>query len=166
MKTAKELKLTPAQHKNLAKLTMFVRDKAEPPRFDMNSFFTGKDVDHNASTICPDIKEYECGTTACFLGYGIPAGIKARKRETWSNYCKRAFGINMIWRIFSIEHNTDAYDFLFNESHKNSKDAAARRGAWFLQNGLPDVHRTNLYSWETPRSFKPDWNAIEKIANQ
>lgn len=165
MKTAKQLKITPTQFKNLAKLTMFVRDKAEPPRFNINSFFSDKNGNYYSHHTCPSIEEYECGTTACFLGYGIPAGIKARKEEDWSEYCKRALGICM-----RGDDSTNMYEFLFKESHVNSKDAAALRGAWLLMNGLPCdddgfVHVLLDY-WETPADFKPDWNAIEAIANQ
>ena len=169
MKTAKQLKITPTQFKNLAKLTMFVRDKAEPPRFDINAFFSDKNGNHFSHHTCPSIEEYECGTTACFLGYGIPAGIKARKEEDWSEYCKRAFGIRMTcdWRAGLT---TDVYDFLFKESHVNSKDAAALRGAWLLMNGLPcdgdGIVVALLDYWEAPADFKPDWSVIEAIANQ
>ena len=86
MKTAKQLGLTPTQYKNLAKLTVYVRDKVAPPKFNIKSFFdNGKNEEwsHMGCDVCPSVKEYECGTTACFLGYGIPAGIKARKNETW-----------------------------------------------------------------------------------
>ena len=98
MKTAKQLGLTPTQYKNLAKLTVYVRDKVAPPKFNIKSFFdNGKNEEwsHMGCDVCPSVKEYECGTTACFLGYGIPAGIKARKNETWEYYGARAFGVDM-----------------------------------------------------------------------
>lgn len=160
MKTAKQLKITPTQFKNLAKLTMFVRDKARWFSFDINFFFSsGNDNNHFGQDACPCIQEYQCGTTACFLGYGIPAGIKAHKKEIWSDYCKRAFGINMV----DCGHPSHAmYRLLFSESHRNNKDAAALRGAWLLMNGLPHGY---LDCWETPVDFDPDWSAIEAIAN-
>lgn len=164
MKTAKQLNITSTQFKNLAKLTMFVRDKAEPPRFDINYFFSNDGDGHCSQNICPSIKEYECGTTACFLGYGIPAGVKAHKEETWSVYCKRAFGISMRGN----DASAGIYEFLFSETHLNSKDAAALRGAWLLMNGLPpDSYDDDesLPYWEAPDDFKPDWSAIEAIAN-
>lgn len=165
MKTAKELKLTPTQYKNLAKLTVFVRDKVASPRFNINYFFMHKNErwGHTSEDACPLEAQYECGTTACFLGYGIPAGIKARKGETWEYYCKRCFGIDMGHGMHSISGKL--YELLFNEEHVNSKAAAAKRGAWVLMNGLPDVDDYDLCKWEVPRSFKPDWDAIEKIAN-
>jgi len=175
MKTAKQLGLTPTQHKNLAKLTVFTHNKVEPPRFNINSFFNpgNNRCKHIAFNICPSIKDYECGTTACFLGYGIPAGIKAHKHEMWEKYSARAFGIN----IKNVNNDVDAYNFLFAEDHKNSKDAAVLRGAWFLMHGLPDdaqvpddaeddAEAEGLCYWEAPSDFKPDWAAIEAIANQ
>ncbi len=167
MKTAKQLGLTPTQYKNLAKLTVYVRDKVAPPKFDINSFFSSKKNNewmHGKDDVCPAVKDYECGTTACFLGYGIPAGIKARKQETWKNYGERAFGVEM---GFNFSQSGDLYNLLFDNGHINSKMAAAKRGAWFLMNDFPDmdVCGCNLTTWEAPRSFKPDWDAIEKIAN-
>jgi hypothetical protein len=158
MKTAKQLGLTPTQYKNLAKLTLYVRDKVAPPKFDIKSFFDSKQVgfSHSLQDVCPAVEEYECGTTACFLGYGIPAGIKARKQETWENYGERAFGVDI--------DGGDLYNLLFDDSHINSKAAAVKRGAWFLMNGFPE-NDDFLDTWEVPRSFKPDWDAIEKIAN-
>jgi len=164
MKTAKQLGLTPTQYKNLAKLTVYVRDKVAPPKFDIKSFFNGGKIDecgHSGCDVCPSVKEYECGTTACFLGYGIPAGIKARKNETWEYYGARAFGVKMGG---GCSLGGDLYDLLFDDNHINSKIAAAKRGAWFLMNGFPE-NDDFLYSWEVPRSFKPDWDTIEKIAN-
>ncbi len=164
MKTAKQLGLTPTQYKNLAKLTVYVRDKVAPPKFDINSFFdSGKigECSHSGCDVCPSVKEYECGTTACFLGYGIPAGIKARKNETWEDYGARAFGVDL---LASCSAWGDLYDLLFDDNHVNSKTAAAKRGAWFLMYGFPE-NDDFLNNWETPRNFKPDWNAIEKIAN-
>jgi hypothetical protein len=162
MKTAKELNLTPTQYKNLAKLTMFVRDKAEPPRFNINSFFSGDGDTHYGMDTCPDISKYQCGTTACFLGYGIPAGIKARKKEDWREYCRRAFGIDMCESWGNV--NRVLYELLFAEDHINCKTAAALRGAWVLMNGIPDEVYINL--WETPEDFEPDWEAIEKITSK
>ena len=174
MKTAKQLGLTPTQYKNLAKLIVYVRDKVAPPEFDINSFFNSRKIDegsHRGCDVCPTVKEYECGTTACFLGYGIPAGIKARKNETWEYYGARAFGVDMTSgaRAFGVDMTScssagDLYDLLFDDNHVNSKMAAVKRGAWFLMYGFPE-NDDFLYNWETPRSFKPDWDAIEKIAN-
>lgn len=158
MKTAKQLKLTKTQHKNLAKLTVFVRDKVAPPKFNIKWFFTEKRqfIGDCASDTCPMQEEYSCGTSACFLGYAILAGIKAQKHELWRDYCKRAFGVEMGDRF-------DCYNFLFSHEHKNNKAAAVKRGAYFLENGLPEL--VNLATWEAPRSFKPDWASIEFLAN-
>lgn len=156
MQTPKSLGITPTQFKNLAKLTIFVRDKVAPPKFDINSFFQTADLDTPDN--CVFEKDYECGTTACFCGYGPLAGIKPRKGEDWWQYGGRVFGADEVGNLWY---------FLFSNDHKNSKAAAVKRGAYFLMNGLPlgNHDRYNLGAWETPRSFKPDWAEIEKIAN-
>lgn len=165
MKTHKELKLTKTQYKNLAKLTIFVRDKVAPPKFNIKRFFIAKgqkeyDGDCYDDNV-PEKEDYSCGTSACFLGYAVLAGIKPQKNETWETYGKRCFGIHM--DEMKSSHKQDIYDLLFYDEHKNSKSAAVKRGAHFLMNGLPE--NTNLKTWETPRSFKPDWASIEKLAN-
>lgn len=161
MQTPKSLGITPTQFKNLAKLTIFVRDKVAPPKFNINKFFIGKGVAEsngdNSGDYCPSAKDYTCGTSACFLGYGPLAGIKPQKDAIWWDYSAKSFGVTM------SEMDHDLYDLLFNDMHKNSKSAAVKRGAWFLMNGIPDY--LHLEKWETPRSFKPDWAEIEKIAN-
>ena len=157
MQTPKTLGITPTQFKNLAKLTLFVKDKVSPPRFNIQWFFTNQEgEEHNLDDHCPKKEDYQCGTSACFLGYGPLSGIKPQKNETWKEYCKRSFGVGM---------SGEFYDILFNDEHKNSKSAAAKRGAWLLMNGLPAVSGYNLTTWETPSRFKPDWKAIEQIAN-
>lgn len=144
MKTAKELGITPTQRRNIARLTLFVKDAVPPPRFNIRQ--------HHSETSLPIQATYECGTTACFCGYGPLAGVKARKSEDWLDYAGRSMTGHWTKPVWSL---------LFDGAHKNSKAAAVRRGTWFLMNGLPED--TDLLTWETPRSFRPDWEAIKKI---
>lgn len=151
MKTPKQLKITKTQFKNLAKLITFVRAKVAPPKFDITSF-------HSEENDTPSEAVYNhCGTTACFCGYGPLAGIQPRKHESWFDYARRNFGAECSWFTPS-----ELFDLLFSEDHKNSKVAACKRGAYFLQNGLPESDSLN--TWETPRSFIPEWDAIAEIA--
>lgn len=144
MKTAKQLGITPTQRRNIARLTLFVKDAVPPPKFNIKSF-------HSKEEEGPSGVSYECGTTACFCGYGPLAGIKPKKGEGWSAYSTRT----MAYRFGEV------WTFLFDTEHKNSKAAAVRRGAWLLMNGLPDD--VNICTWEPPKSFKPDWEAIKSI---
>lgn len=158
MKTHKELKLTKTQHKNLSKLTVFVRDKVAPSKFNINRFFIPKGEEeydgHIYDDDVPAKEDYSCGTSACFLGYAVLADIKPQKNEIWGDYGKRCFGADC----------KDGYKkLIFDDEHKNSKFAAVKRGAYFLMNGLPETE--NLRTWEAPRSFKPDWASIEELAN-
>jgi hypothetical protein len=156
LKTPKELGVTARQFKNLCKLITFVRTKVEPPKFKIHWWNTdkdGNDVDEPAKAV------YECGTTACFCGYGPLAGIKPKPRDTWYSYQKREFGTdgddwgeNPAQRLFNL---------LFEGTHENSRDAAVRRGAYFLVNGIPDAY---LQKWEAPKSFRAPWKLIEEAA--
>lgn len=167
MKTHKELKLTKTQHKNLAKLTIFVRDKVAPPKFNINRFFTPKNGEgHCYDSNVPSCESYQCGTSACFLGYAVLADIKPKKNETWEKYGKRCFGTDMHFGYYGDRDKRRIFRLLFDDEHKNSKSAAVKRGAYFLMNGLPEMGDFRLLSaWEAPRSFQPDWAAIEALAN-
>jgi len=145
MKTAKELGIAPTQRRNIAKLTLFVKDAVPPPKFNIKTYHSGNNDEPSEAT-------YECGTTACFCGYAPLAGIEPKKYEYWFDYAKRTMTQNL--------HN-GVWNLLFNDDHKNSKTAAVRRGAYFLMNGLPED--ANLCTWEAPKSFKPDWEAIKSI---
>jgi len=152
MKTAKQLGITPTQRRNIARLTLFVKDAVPPPRFDINTHHSGDNDNPSAAT-------YECGTTACFCGYGPLAGIKPKRSENWFSYATRAMTGGYVSMLGS---DSKLWTFLFDGEHKNSKSAAVRRGAYFLMNGLPEGE--SLDTWEAPRSFRPDWEAIKEIA--
>lgn len=148
MKTAKQLGLTTTQHRNIARLTLFVKNSVPPPRFNIKH--------HHSKAWLPSEATYECDTSACFCGYGPLAGIKPQKGENWYEYAARVFTRGLL---------NDVWPFLFSEHHKNSKTAAMRRGAWLLTHGLPDTPNSDdLRTWEAPHSFKPNWKAIRKIA--
>lgn len=163
LKTAKELCITERQYKNLAKLITFVLHKVEPPKFDIKSYYDDKKSDSNLGCDVIGNPKYGCGTTACFCGHGPLAGIRPKHSEDWCSYGVRAFGVDMGERDGTTLRNM--WLFLFSDAHKNSKIAACKRAAWLLQNGLPLPAATNWYgSWEVPRSFKPDWKAINALA--
>jgi hypothetical protein len=155
LKTPEELGISKTQFKNLAKLITFVRTKVEPPKFDIGSFLKNPaDEDDGAGHF--DLVEpvYECGTTACFCGYGPLAKITPEEGELWKDYAERSFG---------AKH--EIFDFLFSGEHLNCRDAACLRGAYLLINGLPILDEDVSYDTvEVPESFIPDWEAIEKAA--
>lgn len=163
LKTPKQLGLTPEQYKNLAKLIIFVKDRVEPPKFNMYAYYhsTRMRTEHGRAGSVVGNPKYGCGTTACFCGHGPLAGIRPKHNEDWCSYGVRAFGVDMSERDGTTLRNM--WLFLFSDDHKNSKIAACKRAAWLLQHGLPSL---DVYygSWEVPRSFKPDWAAIEELA--
>lgn len=150
MKTAKELGITSKQRRNIAKLALFVKGATTLSKFDIELYHT--------ETEYPSKATYGCGTSACFCGYGPAAGVKGKKGEGWFDYACRAFAGN-------LGFEEGVYDLLFEVGHKNSRTAAVRRAAWFLEHGMPDRDEaTPLFDWEAPRWFSPDWEAIQKIA--
>lgn len=170
LKTHKELGITRKQRRNIAKLAMFVRDKVEPPKFNIKYFYAkkntkrkpGEDLYDNSMTTDEIGKpKYECGTVACFCGYGPLAGIRPKRGEGWADYGARAFGADM--EKSYVDNLRQIWLFLFSDDHKNSKIAACKRAAWLLQNGLP-ITGAHYGYWEVPRSFKPDWSAIDALA--
>lgn len=155
LKTPKELGITKTQFKNLCKLITFVRKSVPPPTFNIET--------HHSEADYPIKATYECGTTACFCGYGPLAKIKPRKNEDWHDYSERVFGCApSYWRT-----NRDLWTWLFSEHHENSKEAACQRGAYFLVNGLPnspDGFAINYSNAEVPKNFKTPWKLIEEAA--
>lgn len=153
VKSAVELGITKEQRKNLAKLTVFVDKKVEPPKFDISNF--NSDSPNHATD------KVECGTSACFCGYGPLAGIVIAPRqpgyynESWAVYSERVFGVGM-WG--------DLYHLLFDANHTNTKEAAVLRGAYFLMHGLPKIY-DDLRFWEVPSNFKPNWLSIRAVAS-
>ena len=170
LKTPKQLGLTPEQYKNLAKLIIFVKERVEPPKFNIKYFYAKKNTkrkpgeDLYASSRTTDEigkPKYECGTVACFCGYGPLAGIRPKRGEDWSDYGARAFGADV--GASYGDNLLRVWSFLFSDEHKNSKIAACKRAAWLLQHGLP-ITCSHFGYWEVPRSFKPDWAAIDALA--
>lgn len=158
IKSHKELGITKWQWLNLIRLTLFVRDSVPPPKFDIHSFNSESIYDASGAS-------YECGTTACFCGYGPLAGIRPKPNEAWNSYGARVFGAGAgSWA--TDQRVRDLYELLFAQDHKNSKLAAIRRGAYFLMNGFPNkTFFVDLTEWETPKSFKDkiNWKGMEQI---
>lgn len=149
LKSAKELGITERQRRNIAKLTMFVKNCVHSSSFSILSY--------NCNFAFASDPHYECGTTACFCGYGPLAGVKANRTERWGDYSQRCFtgkkgGASRIWNL------------LFSTKHINNKKLAVLRGAYFLMHGLPDLPFWEMSKWEAPKGFKPNWKAIRELA--
>jgi hypothetical protein len=156
LKSAKELGITTAQRRNIARLTVFVRDSVPPPKFDIKTFHTASSGEQCQN---PSEAKYSCGSSACFLGYGPLAGMKPQGRESWYGYAQRFFASH---EFGEADGSMERYAFLFSVQHKNSKVAAIKRGAWLLTHGLPEGEF--LEDWEAPKSFRPNWKLIEEAA--
>ena len=77
----------------------------------------------------PSQASYECGTSACAVGYAPLAGIKPTPRDTWESFCSREF----------CDIHSRAMTFLFVGTHEDCPHAAARRINYALKYGIPDV---------------------------
>ena len=157
VKSAGELGITKGQRRNLAKLTAFVNTKVEPPKFDIKHY--------NSDSLSIATDEVSCGTTACFCGYGPLAGIAFERdsygrADMWGGYARKAFGAEL-WSCL--------YNLLFDAKHKNTKEAAVLRGAYFLMHGYPKNPFLDEYeylrTWEVPANFQPNWHSIRAVAS-
>lgn len=88
----------------------------------------------------------KCGTSACFAGYGVVAGIKPKPREEWGPYMDRCFGT-------SLGDNLSA--FLFDASWPNDRVCAAQRALVVLELGKSVLQD----------SFHPYENSMDKKYN-
>jgi len=108
-----------------------------------------------------DPVEAECGTVGCALGHGPDAtGIPGKRREPWSIYSGRVFG---------IYRKTDEYAFLFAAGWaytEPSPEQAADRIAWLLDGGEPyhplEAEQLNSRPWHGHfrRSGRVTWQDI------
>ena len=162
MKTQKpkDIGITAKQFRNIAKLSVGVRSGVPPSTFNIKEFYLS--ADEEAKNPC-DVS-YECGASACFLGYGPKLGIKENIDGTWWDYARHNFTNTDTWASNILTTEVDnLFNMLFEVTHKNCPIAAARRGAYLLLHGTPKGDR--LEHWETPSSFRPHWNVIRQIAN-
>lgn len=147
MKSPSDLNITPFQFKNLAKLVTYVHQNAPYLCYNQRVYNS-----YSPNITC-DVR-HVCGSVACFAGHGPAAGIKTLDNETWYDY---------IARVFNKVEN-DLYYTLFSGYHLNSAGAAARRGAWCLEHGLPDA--LYLARWEAPEDYVPDWAEIARVVEK
>lgn len=155
VKSAAELDLTKEQRKNLAHLCCFVEKSVPPPEFNIKQFNSDK---FDRVVYVPSEAKYECGTTACFCGYGPLAGIAPTRKEGWIDYARRVFNAHA--------RGNSIYPLLFDERHVNSKSAAVLRGCYFLMHGLPEgKYYDELCRWEVPADFIPNWHSIRAVAS-
>lgn len=202
LKTSEELGITERQRVNLAKLTTHVRrtyggrDRGGRCAFYMGQYGLAWDDDDSlieymkkypprGATYPVDPQELlsraacdPCGTAACFAGHGPMAGVKPKDGENWCGYVSRVFVPTGPVRIEDgqlIVGSFAAWCFLFGETWPDDPMLAARRGAYFLQRGLPDPlpardvgRRDAIVRWMESgflRGFRAEWKEIEKLSN-
>lgn len=162
MKTPSELKITRNQRRNFAKLAVRFRDlrpNGYKGRFSMTTYCTTP-----IKIIGPQesIKSLqECGTSACLAGHAKYLNIGKRSRKAdWESFVREQFGVT-----YSIGR---AFPWVFGPYWNNDRNKAVKRIAWMLERGWPNGKEFNCAKNTYPVGFdtyKPDWAAIEKLAN-
>lgn len=123
-----KIKITKTQENNLRKLIKYLRGSLKA-KFEMavfSEFGNGKN-------------ETNCGSVGCVVGQGPYAGVRKRKKESWSEYSERKFGLP----IESAE-----WDWCFSATwHRanNTPTGAAARIERLLTKGLPRNWREQMY---------------------
>lgn len=112
--------MTKRQKSNLARTAIhMLNDKIM--KFYMKRFFNSS----CAWEVVNKPKEYVCGTSCCFAGYGPMALNNVRiKDEDWSKYVDRSFG---------CEDGSYLFEFLFSSDWPDDKKQAACRALAVLQ---------------------------------
>jgi hypothetical protein len=174
MKSPKELGITRTQRRNLAKLAVRFRDlrrNGYKGTFNMGQFCRSvKSGDCDSYGPEDSLKSFtECGTCGCLLGHAPYLGIGLSSLKTlddstnetiqWNDFCKAVFGLREI---------LPPWLWLFSGTWKSSKPLALKRIAWTLERGFPELwDEFDPYKEEYPKgfkSFKPNWEEIEKAA--
>jgi hypothetical protein len=121
--THKPLKVGFVQRKNLKALATYLETlntEESPVKFDM--------------------REFECETAACAVGFGPLAGIQKFSFEDWYSYADRAFGACPFFGPDMRRGPVRAFEYMFGsqwEKHDNTPEGAARRIREFLKHGIP-----------------------------
>lgn len=155
--------LTDTQFLNIVRLTLFCKDVKTGTKFEISCFSRDRD---GCNTYGPEAAEYEdepsvCGTSSCFCGFGPLAGIKpATPNMGWNQYSQESFGASL--------DGSQVWDYLFDAEHANNLEAAVRRGAYFIEHGLPERQPGDSFTYlcrlEAPADYQPNWELIESIA--
>lgn len=124
-----------------------------------------------------------CDTAACFAGHGPMAGIEPEQYDTWSQYVRREFvsceryvvTAGQPWPEGRCVGEHVAWAYLFASQWPDDPIHAARRGACFLQHGIPrpvpgyfSTEDDAVARWLArgfPHGFRARWKEIEKLAD-
>jgi hypothetical protein len=112
-----------------------------PVEFDMGSYSQYGDGAYELMT--------DCGTVGCAAGWGPFAGIEKDPRESFREYCERAFGLRFPYATWIWCFN---YDW---RNVDNTREGAAKRIQYLLIHGdesygLKEIR--NLYGWDGRKS--------------
>ena len=123
------VELTEQQRANLIKLRDYVAEKVDPQAFDMSAYC----VDESGEDV--DLRNHQCGTAACYMGWGPRAGINPEQFVVWDFYSKK----------FVSHPSSCEWRFLFSQNWPNSIPEAIARTDYLLEHGLPGfTYRTQF----------------------
>ena len=137
------------QRKNMDTLIDHVLNlPSDYEHFNMGGFATHDGVDLEATKVAKVFESCGCGTSACFLGHGPMAGIKARKNEDWYAYAERQFGLTSSHLRFGFTHA--AWVLCFSAAWAycgGTAEQAALRAQYLLDYGVPTGFNCPAKKW-------------------
>lgn len=124
-----EVNITQKQRDNLKKLSEYLLKDNLKAEFDMSCY--------NDSGFSSSLEDH-CGTVGCAVGHGPYAGIYKNKGDDWGEYARKSFtsgeGSLYKWCFDSFWVSTD-----------NTPKGAGLRIKWFLEKGIPDDYRNQMF---------------------
>jgi hypothetical protein len=119
---------------NLRALAKFLRELADPARFDMAFFMVNHDVREYEPKQAKQ-HQNECGTVACAVGHAPRLFPVIETDQTWGDYSERVFGVRV---------GSSTWTFMFGGAWSkvdNTPLGAAKRIEYVLRGGdIPDSH--------------------------
>jgi hypothetical protein len=150
------------QRSNLEQLTAYVERLPEDyAHFGMGSYFLGEEGDYR-----PGVSVHECGTTACFLGHAVAAGVSAPRLEGYPH--------EIDWSLFSADfvpegQGLENWAWLFSgywAGFDDSARGAAQRSRFMLRHeGVPAdflavYNSRGYYDRFLPIYNQPEYSAV------
>lgn len=177
MKSHQELNMSKVQYRNLINLALFLVDNKEmiQPKLDMGLFY----ICHSAVLPWRRDLTYECGTSACLLGWS-PASkpilqadyLHETRSRDWLEYSKDVLGIRCAEHVSfeAVLNNTQfyAWNLLFASPHADDVTMGVERMFWFLEHGFASTNgrlKATTYTYKGKSHRIPGKTKWERFKN-